>query len=86
MKTIHIVTIAATFLFSSFVTAAPVNINTAAASEIAQALNGVGSNKAEAIVQYRQQNGQFKNASDVVKVKGIGNATYEKNKADILIK
>ena len=86
MKTIHLIAVLATFLFSSFVTAAPVNINTADASEISQALTGVGPSKAEAIVQYRNQNGEFKNASDVVQVKGIGKATYEKNKADILIK
>lgn len=86
MKSINLATIAAAFLFSSFAIAAPVNINTAPASEIAMALSGVGQSKAEAIVQYRKENGKFKKAADIVQVKGIGNATYEKNKDDILIK
>lgn len=86
MKSFHLSIIAATLFFSSFAIAAPVNINTAPASEIAQALSGVGKSKAEAIVHYRKQNGKFKKAADIVQVKGIGNATYEKNKADILVK
>ena len=86
MKYLHLATIAATLLLSSYLNAAPVNINTANASEIAQSLTGVGQSKAEAIVQYRSQNGQFKKAADIVQVKGIGKATYEKNKVDILIK
>lgn len=86
MKYLHLATIAATLLLSTYLNAAPVNINTANASEISQALSGVGQSKAEAIVQYRKKNGQFKKAADIVQVKGIGNATYEKNKADILIK
>lgn len=86
MKTIYLSVIAATLFFSTLSIAAPVNINTAPASEIAQALNGVGQSKAEAIVQFRKQNGNFKEAADIVQVKGIGNGTYEKNKADILVK
>lgn len=85
MKSFHLATIVAALFFSSFSIAAPVNINTAPASEIATALSGVGLNKAEAIVQYRKQNGKFKQAADIVQVKGIGKATYEKNKADILV-
>ena len=86
MKTIYLSVIAATLFFSTLSIASPVNINTAPASEIAQALNGVGQSKAEAIVQFRIQNGNFKEAADIVQVKGIGNGTYEKNKADILVK
>ena len=75
----------ATF-FATSVFAAPVNINKASASEIAQSLNGVGTTKAHAIVEYREQNGQFKSAGDIVLVNGIGQSTYVKNKQDILIK
>ena len=74
------------FFFSTGLFASPVNINAASASEIAAALKGVGLSKAEAIVAFRTQNGKFKNASDIVQVKGIGNSIYEKNKADILLK
>jgi competence protein ComEA len=79
--------IASTLLiFSGNLFAVPVNINTASASEIASALTGVGPSKAEAIVAYRSQNGHFKQASDIVQVKGIGSSIYEKNKQDILLK
>lgn len=79
--------IAATLIFfSTHLFATPVNINSASASEIAAALKGIGQSKAEAIVAYRKEVGGFKNASDIVQVKGIGNAIYEKNKADILLK
>jgi competence protein ComEA len=73
-------------LFSSITFASSVNINDASAGEIAAALNGVGSTKAQAIVEYRTANGDFTNASQIVDVSGIGTATYEKNKADILVK
>ena len=66
--------------------AAPVNINTATANEIADSLSGVGVSKAQAIVQYRSQNGHFKSAKDIIMVKGIGQSTFSKNKQDILIK
>lgn len=77
---------AAALIFSSSVLAAPVNINKASANEISAALNGVGPSKAEAIVAHRKQNGTFKKASDIVQVKGIGTAIYERNKGDIKIK
>ncbi len=73
-------------IFSGNLLATPVNINAASASEIAAALTGVGQSKAEAIVAYRSQNGGFKKANDIVQVRGIGNAIYEKNKNDILLK
>ncbi len=86
MKTIlSIVTLAFAF-FTSSVFALPVNINEASADEIADALNGVGISKAQAIVAYRKQNGPFENAVDIMQVKGIGETTYEKNRADILVK
>ncbi|MCP4009059.1 MAG: helix-hairpin-helix domain-containing protein [Proteobacteria bacterium] len=65
--------------------ATPVNINTATASEIAAALNGVGMAKAEALIAYRSENGMFTSAGQIVNVSGIGQATFEKNKADILV-
>lgn len=72
-------------LFSLSVWAAPVNVNTASAEEISKALSGIGLAKAKAIVDYREANGAFKEAGDLVKVKGIGEKTIEKNMADILL-
>ena len=73
-------------LFSSITFASPVNINTASADDIAAALNGVGTSKAQAIVKYRTANGNFNSADQIIDVVGIGSAIYEKNKADILVK
>jgi competence protein ComEA len=61
----------------------PVNINTASATEIADALDGVGAAKAAAIVEFRQKNGGFKSADQLVEVKGIGLKTVQKNAANI---
>ena len=60
-----------------------VNVNQASAQELADLLSGVGIKKAEAIIEYRSQNGDFKSADDLVNVKGIGSATLEKNRERI---
>lgn len=70
-------------LFSFNAYAVPVDINKADAETIAQSLNGIGIKKATAIVQYRKQNGSFKALKDLMNVKGIGEKTISKNKADI---
>jgi competence protein ComEA len=72
--------------FTSISFAIPVNINNASADQLATALSGVGSTKAQAIVEYRTVNGDFSQATQITNVSGIGSAIYEKNKADILIK
>ena len=54
-----------------------VNINTASADAIANALDGIGSVKAQAIVEHREAQGLFKTPDDIMKVKGIGKATYQ---------
>ncbi len=86
MKTITTLAVLAALVISSVTMAAPVNINTASASEIAEALNGIGLNKAQAIVDYRDAYGLFSRADEIVFVRGIGESTYEKNKGDILVK
>jgi competence protein ComEA len=62
-----------------------VNINTATAEEISEALTGVGPSKAEAIVEYRRTHGDFKHADELVNVKGIGLSTVDRNRGYILI-
>jgi competence protein ComEA len=86
MKTITTLAALAALAISSVTLAAPVNINTADAAEIAAALNGVGLSKAQAIVDYRDAYGQFSQANEIVFVRGIGESTYENNKSDILVK
>ena len=86
MKTVQSLVALAAIVFSALSFASPVNINTASADEIAAALEGVGDNKANAIVKYREDNGKFSSPEQILEVNGIGPGTYEKNKADILIK
>jgi competence protein ComEA len=86
MKNISIIAAIAALTFSSLSFASPVNINTATAVEISEALNGIGMVKAQAIVDFRTTNGLFSSADQITMVNGIGESTYENNKADILLK
>ncbi len=86
MKNTTIVAALAAYFLATASFAAPVNINTASAAEIAEALHGVGLAKAQAIVAYRNAHGEFMHADDIVFVRGIGESTYERNKGDILVK
>ena len=89
MKAINIkslITLLATGLFSIWAWAVqPVNVNSASAEEIAEALKGIGMSKAEAIVSYRSENGQFKHIDELVNVKGIGIRTVDINREYILL-
>ena len=89
MKSINmksLVTLLATGLFSIWAWALqPVNVNSASAEEIAEALKGVGMSKAEAIVSYRSEYGQFKHVDELVNVKGIGIRTVDINREYILL-
>ena len=69
---------------SGFSFAAQVNINTADSETISAELSGIGKSKAEAIIAYRDKHGPFKNADDLAKVKGIGQATVERNRDNII--
>jgi competence protein ComEA len=76
-------------LFLSVVTPAvfaeTLDINTATAEQFDQVLVGVGKAKAAAIVQDREKNGPFKSVDDLARVKGIGQATLEKNRVKISV-
>ena len=63
--------------------AGPVNVNSADASTIARELDGIGPAKAAAIVEYRQKNGPFRTAEDLLKVEGIGQRVLEQNRGNI---
>ena len=63
---------------------AVVDINTASEAELAT-LTNIGEAKAREIVAYRKANGPFASVDDLAKVKGIGAATIEKNRARLTV-
>ena len=69
----RIISLLLAFSLSSFAAFAAdkININTASADEL-QLLNGVVPSTANAIVEYREQNGAFANVEDLANIKGIG--------------
>ena len=73
------------FLALSFPLFAAVNINTADAEALQNELKGVGAQKAEAIIAYREAKGSFKSADELANVKGIGQKTVDKNRENILV-
>ncbi len=73
-------------IFSSILTvlpmaalAAAVNINKADEVELAS-IKGIGPQRAKAIVEFREQHGQFKSVDDLTLVKGIGPAIVSSNR------
>lgn len=61
-----------------------VNINTATLNEL-DSLPGIGPSTAQKIIDYRQENGNFKKIEDLQNVKGIGTAKYEELKNEITV-
>ena len=62
-----------------------IDINTATAEELADAMTGVGLKKARAIVAYRDENGPFAAVEDLSMVRGIGDATVDTNRDRIAV-
>lgn len=78
--------ILASILFFSFTFNAlsAVNLNTATVDQL-EALNGVGPAKAQAIVEYRKKNGNFKSVDDLNNVPGFGEKTLKKLKPELTV-
>ncbi|WNK21584.1 ComEA family DNA-binding protein [Halomonas piscis] len=61
---------------------APINVNTADA-ELLEELPGIGPSRAEALIKEREANGEFKDADDLTRVSGIGEATVDKIRDEV---
>jgi len=61
-----------------------VNLNTADQTQL-ETLPGIGPSKAQAIIDYRTQNGDFVQIDDLTKVKGIGPKTFDSLKSLITV-
>ena len=57
-----------------------VNVNNADAQMLSDSLKGVGLKKAQAIVEWRVQNGDFVALEQLLEVKGIGEKTLQANR------
>ncbi|MCO8168444.1 helix-hairpin-helix domain-containing protein [Pseudomonas sp. 21LCFQ02] len=62
-----------------------ININTADALTLQKALSGVGLNKANAIVAYRESNGNFTSVDELIEVSGIGKTLLDRNRDKLAI-
>ena len=60
-----------------------ININDANAEELDKLLIGIGPDKAANIIKYRDANGPFATPEELIKVKGVGASTVEKNRERI---
>lgn len=63
---------------------AQVNINTATKEQL-DGLKGIGTTKAQAIIDYRTKNGPFKTVEDLEKVTGIGPSTMKDVRGSISV-
>lgn len=64
--------------------AGKINLNKATVEELIQ-LKGIGQKYAERIVEYREKNGLFKKAEDIMNVPGIGPKIFDSNKDLIIV-
>ena len=71
-----IIVVAVLTTFCAAIAAEKININKASVEELAS-LKKIGPKIAERIVQYREENGDFKKIEDITNVKGIGEKTFE---------
>ncbi|HHO59998.1 MAG TPA: ComEA family DNA-binding protein [Thiotrichales bacterium] len=85
MKSLKTFLLVALLALSSSAFAGKVNVNTADADSIAMEMNGIGQNRAQAIVDYRKANGKFRSIDDLTRVKGVGAKTIEKNRNKIML-
>ena len=58
---------------------AKLNINRASAKQLAKSIKGIGMRRAENIVKFRKENGDFKKIEDLMFVRGISKRFVDSN-------
>lgn len=61
-----------------------VNLNTATKEQLCQ-ITGIGDKKADLILQYREQHGQFKSVDELTQINGFGEKTVAKIKDQLAV-
>ena len=56
-----------------------INLNQADVAELTNSFTGIGKKRAEAIVKYRETQGQFKSIEDLASVRGLGKRFVKKH-------
>ena len=84
MKTVLIGLLVLGFMVPVVTGAGKVNINTDSKEEL-MTLHNIGDVVAERIIEYRKAH-PFQTPEDIMKVKGVGDKTFEANKDRIIVK
>ncbi len=71
--------------FNSATDSDKINVNRATLEQLTT-LNGIGPKKAEAIIDYREEHGPFRQLEDMLNITGIGEKTFASFKENITIK
>lgn len=79
-RVISVFGLSITLPLASVALAQSVDVNEADAEALAEAIDGVGEVRSEAIVEYREANGPFPEVEALTEVDGIGPATLEANR------
>jgi len=60
-----------------------INLNKADVSTLTNSFKGIGKKRAEAIVKYREEHGDFKSIDDLAQVRGMGKAFVNSHLAQL---
>ena len=77
MKVLCIILLSVAIFCQPVMAQEKVNINTASVAQLVE-LKGIGEKTALKIIEYREENGDFKSIDALVSVKGIGAKTLDK--------